>query len=81
MREKPLPPLATDTAYRVEDFQRFEYFGAALTGSEAILRLHLTNGTTLDLPTTETELRHLLLALCDAMPEAAANHLKMRGWL
>jgi len=53
MKSKNLPPLEVETAYLATDFERFEYSGAQLQppGSKAILRLHLSNGTTIDLPT------------------------------
>jgi hypothetical protein len=78
---KPLPPLATRTNYEATDFERFEYLGAALTGSKAILRLHLKNGTTIDLPSTDDVLKHLLGTLIDAFGPHAIEHLKMRKWI
>ena len=75
MPRKNLPPLEVGQEYVAADFERFEYFGAALTGSEAILRLHLRNGTTIDLPTTDDALKHLLVVLCDAFPPAAIDFL------
>jgi hypothetical protein len=78
---KNLPPLDTGTAYTAADFERFEYSGSALTGSKAILRLHLKNGTTIDLPTSDEELEHLLVNLCEAFPQKAIGHLKMRKWV
>ena len=81
MTMKNLPPLEVGTAYRAVDFDRFDYHGAALTGSKAILRLHLKNETTIDLPTSDDELRRLLFVLCDAFGEAAIAHLKDRKWI
>jgi hypothetical protein len=78
---KQLPPLATGTAYVASDFERFDYFGALLAGGKPILRLHLKNETTLDLPTTDDELRHLLLILCEAFPTVAMSRLKERGMI
>ena len=78
---KPLPPLAVETNYLASDFEHFEYYGSALTGSKAILRLHLSNKTTIDLPSSDDELRHLLVLLCEAFPRAAADHVKSRGWI
>ena len=80
MQAKNLPPLEVGTAYVASDFETFEYCGAALTGSKAILRLHLKNGTTIDLPANDDELRRLLHSLCDAFGEDATRHLKERGW-
>ena len=60
MTAKNLPPLEVGTAYQAADFERFEYIGAALTGSKAIVRLHLKNATTIDLPTSDDELRRWL---------------------
>jgi hypothetical protein len=75
---KPLPPLSTETNYWAADFESFEYFGGALTGSKAILRLHLKNGTTIDLPASDDELRHLLVMLCEAFPQRAVEYVKGR---
>lgn len=55
MSQRNLPPLEVGTAYTATDFQSFEYSGAALTGSKAILRLHLSNGTTIDLPANDKD--------------------------
>jgi len=77
--KKPLPPLATQTNYMAADFDHFEYFGLALTGSKAILRVSLKNGTTIDLPTTDDDLQWLLRTLIEAFPAAAIARLKGRG--
>jgi hypothetical protein len=74
-----LPPLTVGTVYEAADFERFEYSSGLLTGSKPILRLHLKNGTIIDLPTTDDELRHLLVILCEAFPDTAVAHLKTRG--
>ena len=81
MPPKNLPPLEVGTAYVAADFESFEYFGAKLTGSKAILRLHLSNGTTIDLPTTDDELRHLLSVLCEAFGPHVIEHLKALRWI
>jgi len=78
---KPLPPLATETNYVAADFESFEYFGAALTGSKAILRLHLKNGTTIDLPASDDALKHLLVLLIGAFGPHAIEHLKTMKWI
>ena len=36
--KKKLPPLEVGQAYEAADFESFEYSGAALTGSKAILQ-------------------------------------------
>ncbi len=79
--KKPFPPLEVGQAYEAADFESFEYSGAILTGSKAILRLHLKNGTIIDLPTTDDELRHLMYMLCDAFPPAAVELFRERGWV
>ena len=79
MPAKNLPPLEVQCAYRAQDFERFEYFGSKLTGQTTILRLHLKNATTIDLPTSDDELRRLLVVLCDAFGSYAVEHLKSRG--
>ena len=78
---KLLPPLAVETNYAAVDFERFEYFGAVLPGVKAILRLHLKNGTTIDLAASDDELRNLLVMLCEAFPPTAVQHVKARGWV
>jgi hypothetical protein len=81
MQWRNLPPLEARTPYRAMEFQNFEYFGSALTGSEAILRLHLKNATTIDLPTNDAELKRLAIALCEAFGPDVIEHLKMRNWI
>lgn len=78
---KALPPLEVGRAYLAADFDHFEYVGSALTGSKAILRLHLTNSTTIDLPCSDDELKRLALVLCEAFGPVVIEHLKMRGWV
>jgi hypothetical protein len=78
---KPLPPLTVETNYLASDFERFEYFGGSLTGNKAILRLHLSNRTILDLPASDEELRRLLVVLCEAFRPHAIAHLKSGGWI
>jgi hypothetical protein len=78
---KNLPPLEVGTAYVAADFESFGYFGSILTESKAILRLHLKNGTTIDLPTSDDELKRLLVVLCEAFGPHAVAHLKSLGWV
>ena len=54
---------------------------AMLTGSKATLRLHLKNGTSIDLPCDDTELKRLTLVLCEAFGPVVIEHLKSRGWV
>jgi hypothetical protein len=79
--DKPLPPLEVGKAYAATDFEHFEYVGSQLTGSAAILRLHLKNGTSIDVPTPDQELEVLLATLCDAFGPKAIAHLKSRKWI
>jgi hypothetical protein len=81
MRPKNLPPLEVGKAYVAADFERFDYSGSKLTGSKAILRLHLKNGTTIDLPTSNAELKRMAIVLCDAFGPYVIKHLKSRGWV
>jgi hypothetical protein len=67
-----LPPLEVGTTYRASDFEYFEYMSSRLTGQAAILRLHLKNGTIVELPTTEAELRRLQTVLNAAYPDTPA---------
>ena len=81
MSQKNLPPLEVGTAYQATDFESFEYFGAGLCGPTAILRLHLTNATTIDLPVTDDQTKELLRVLCEAFGAHAIEHLKARKWI
>ena len=81
MTGKNLPPLEVGTAYVAADFEEFEYCGSILTGSKAILRLHLKNGTTIDLPASDDELRRLAVILCAALGPYVIDHLKKQGWV
>lgn len=81
MTVRNLPLLEVGTPYQAVDFERFEYFGSRLTGGPtAILRLHLKNGTTIDLPATDDELRRLMHNLIEAFGPAAIEHLKALNW-
>jgi hypothetical protein len=80
MIPRNLPPLEVGTPYVAADFQEFEYVGSLLTGSTSILRLHLKNGTTIDLPASDDALRYLLTILCEAFPRVATAHVRERGW-
>jgi hypothetical protein len=66
---KPLPPLEVGQAYRLMDIERFEYFHQTLTGEVTILRLKLKNATTIDLPASDDQLRHLRNILNAAYPQ------------
>ena len=81
MPTRNLPPLEVGQAYQATDFERFEYFGAKLTGSKAILPLHLSNGATVDLPAHDDELRRLMAMLCDSFPHDAIQLFRDRGWI
>lgn len=81
MSQKPLPPLEVGKAYIASDFESFEYSHSLISGAATILRLHLKNGTTLDLPCTDAELKHLLIMLCEAFGPTVVDHLKTRGWV
>lgn len=78
---KTLPPLEVGTAYEAATFESFEYFGSKLTGSSAILRLHLTNATTIDLPASDDELRRLAVSLTAAFGLDVISFLRESGWI
>jgi hypothetical protein len=81
MKPRNLPPLEAGTPYLAVDFVSFEYRGEALTGSEAILRLHLKNATTIDIPTSDDEMKRLARVLTDAFGPVVIEHLKTRRWI
>lgn len=78
-KPRPLPPLEAGVAYRAEEFRKFDYYGASLPGKVPILRLNLTNGTTIDLPSNEQAFRDLLYLLVCAFPDDAVEQLKKFG--
>ena len=81
MPMKNLPPLEVGQPYLAQDFEYFEYAGSALTGQKAILRLHLKNATTIDIPATDDELRHLATILCAAFGPHVIEFLRKQGWI
>lgn len=56
---KNLPPLEVGQAYRAQDFEYFEYDHLFQGAGKAILRLHLANKTTIDIPATDEQLKYL----------------------
>ena len=82
MSSKNLPPLEVGQAYVAADFQRFEYCSERLSppGTAATLRLHLSNGTTIDLPASDADMAHLAVVLAEAFGPAVLEHMRMRGW-
>ena len=78
---RPLPPLEVETAYEAADFERVEYVGVGEREGAATLRLHLKNGTTIDLPCNADQLRTLLFVLCDAVGTDAIGRLESRNWI
>lgn len=85
MSLRNLPPLAAGTAYRVADFERFDLFppmaGTGPFSEAAILRLHLKNGTRLDVPASDTQLQQLAVLFAEAYGPTVIEHLKERGWV
>ena len=78
--KKNLPPLEVGQLYQATDFEYFEYVHERLPGTGAILRLHLKNGTSIDLPTTDNELKRLLAVLIGAFGEQAKKVMRDIGW-
>jgi len=81
MSQRFLPPLEADTNYRVADFEYFEighgtFLRVVGGGETSILRLHLKDRTTLDLPVSNDLLQHLLAVLIHAFPDAAQAEIK-----
>ena len=83
MTKKHLPPLEVGQAYVATDFETFEYRGSALlpAGEKAVLRLHLANGTTIDLPAADDELLRLAHVLAAAFPQQVLSVFKKNGWV
>lgn len=84
MSKRNLPPLEVGSAYQATDFERFEYLHHSLipqSEQKSIFRLHLKNGTTIDLPATDEQLKHLAIVLSEAFGTDVIAHLKNRGWV
>lgn len=84
MKLRNLPPLQVETAYLATDFQRFEYEHHSRNHAHAgksILRVHLKNGTTLDLPATDEQLKDLATSLAEAFGPTVIEFLKARSWI
>ena len=70
---KDLPRLEPGQAYRASDFEYFEH------SQTAIIRLHLKNMTTIDIPASDSELKRLLTYLIEVFGEHAVSYVKQRG--
>ena len=84
MPARNLPPLEVGQAYQAAEFERFELarlFPDAQGERKAILRLHLKNSTTIDLPTSDAELGRLAVVLTEAFGPLVIEHLRERGWI
>lgn len=86
-RNEPLnlPPLQVGRRYRLQDFQGFGASFPALqkmigAEDEAILLLHLSNGTTLELPCSEADIDHLRNVLIESSPTKTLEFVKERPW-
>ncbi len=66
-QRRNLPPLEVGAAYIADDFESFQYFTSPSAGSQAMLRLRLKHGTTIDLPASDEELTRLVRMLADAV--------------
>lgn len=83
LSRKNLPPLATGTTYRSQDFEYLEFVAQRLyfqvSGEDtAILRLHLSNATILEIPISDGDLQNHMRLLMDAFPTHAIDHLVQR---
>lgn len=83
MKHRTLPPLLADTTYRTQGFERLEFSTRKLyqdmKGEDtAILRLHLSNATILEIPIADEDLRHHMRLLMEAFPNDALDHLVER---
>ncbi|MCY1439632.1 hypothetical protein D9M71_558750 [compost metagenome] len=83
MAKRNLPPLEVGQAYVAAEFEHFEYCGSALmpAGQKAILRLHLKNGTTIDLPASDAELLRLAHVMAAAFPQEVISVFRENGWI
>lgn len=79
--KKPLPLLEVGCAYRAQVVVSFQYLAAGQTTDNIpILRLDLRNGTTLDLPSTDDELKRLMKVLMASFPVEALEFLRGQPW-
>lgn len=80
MSRKNLPPLQVNTEYRLQDFEYLEFATQEAwrrhTGEDtAILRLHLSNATRLEIPLLDEALKHHMRLLMEAYPTDAIDHI------
>ena len=83
MAKKNLPPLEVGKAYIAAEFDHFEYVSSKLvpSGQSAILRLHMRNGTTIDFPVRDSELRRFALVMASAFPKEIIDYFSSKGWV
>ena len=79
MTQRNLPPLEVGTAYRVPDFESFDYDHIFQGANKAILRIRLKNRTTLEIPATDDQLKILAAVLAEAFGPHVIAHLKANG--
>lgn len=79
-QKKPLM-LQVGCLYEAAEFDYFEFQKILSDESKAVLRLHMKNGTIVDLPCSVESLKHLLATLCGAYGDHAKQVLKQSGWL
>lgn len=79
-RPRPLL-LEAGRAYSASDFETFEYSGERQSGREAKFRLHMKNGSIIDLPASDSTMRLLAIQLAEAFGPDVIAHLRMRGWV
>lgn len=84
MLTRNLPLLQVDTAYLATDLVRFEYSHRSLiheSEQKSILRVHLKNGATLDLPATDDQMKDLATMLAEAFGPTVIEHLRAKHWI
>jgi hypothetical protein len=85
MPRKRMPPLEVGCSYELSNFDYFDYTHAQVRGESgrgeprSVLRLHLQNGTTIELPLDARQRNHLARLMAEACVDVVIDHLKSRG--
>lgn len=78
---KNLLTLAAGSASRAQDFEYFEYDHVFRNADNVMLRLHMRNQATLEIPANDQQLIRLMYALMSGFRPEAVAFLKKNSWI
>ena len=76
-----LAPIAAGQAYRLHEFEYFEYDHVFRNPQSAVLRLHMKNGATVEVPATDEQMKRLLFALMSGFRQEAIAYMRHQSWI